>query len=368
MPKIISTELNNHLQEECTTLAFCWRIIRTDGTEYFFTDHDLDIVFESNTYKSDAGFSRTAISNKGDFSTDNLDILGLLDDTAITKTDIRAGKFDYAEIFIFIVNHQDLSQGSLKMRRGYLGQINSNDTDAFVAELRGLSQLLNIRTGQVYQAECRADLGDSRCKVPVQPNLVQRSTIYNLGDFVRVSTSTGTTQSQYENRIYEVTVEGTTDAIEPTFDTTVNNETVDGTVTFTAREAWTRHGIVDTVISRNEFTLTAGFDEVRAVDDYFNEGGLAFETGDNTGRGTAIKDWTQSTRTVTLKYNQPFEIQVGDLVKLYPGCQKTRSNCNSFSIPFSLDFPTGKGNIENYRGEPFIPGSDQLTRYPDAQR
>ncbi|MFA2236976.1 hypothetical protein ACD965_24145, partial [Escherichia coli] len=47
------------------------------------------------------------------------------------------------------------------------------------------------RIGELYSPECRADLGDHRCKVPVNPPEIARSTAYSVGDVVRVRT-TGT--------------------------------------------------------------------------------------------------------------------------------------------------------------------------------
>lgn len=46
--KSVSAALDAHLQEEVTTLATCWRIIRTDGAAFFFTDHDRDLEFEGD--------------------------------------------------------------------------------------------------------------------------------------------------------------------------------------------------------------------------------------------------------------------------------------------------------------------------------
>ena len=50
-----------HLDVETTRLATIWRITRKDGQQFFFTDHDRDIVFDGDTYRADAGFERTAI-------------------------------------------------------------------------------------------------------------------------------------------------------------------------------------------------------------------------------------------------------------------------------------------------------------------
>jgi hypothetical protein len=45
-----------HLDAETTRLAAIWRITRKDGAQFFFTDHDRDIVFSGEVYRADAGF------------------------------------------------------------------------------------------------------------------------------------------------------------------------------------------------------------------------------------------------------------------------------------------------------------------------
>ena len=189
MAKTVSASLDSHLDEEVTTLATLWRITRTDGQEFFFTDHDADIVFGGNTYKADSGYKRTAIQNDSSLSVDNLDVEGVFDNSAITEQDLRAGLFDYAQVRISIVNWDDLTQGEIKMRNGRLGEVLITVQDIFRAELRGMSQQFSRRIGKLYQPECRADLGDSECNVPIQPNVRANSTAYSVGDFVRVATN-----------------------------------------------------------------------------------------------------------------------------------------------------------------------------------
>jgi hypothetical protein len=77
MPKIISPAMRTHLDEETTRLAAIWRITRKDGQQFFFTDHDRDIVFGGDTYRADAGFARTAIRSDAGFAVDNLDLVGV---------------------------------------------------------------------------------------------------------------------------------------------------------------------------------------------------------------------------------------------------------------------------------------------------
>ena len=121
--KAASTALANHLAGAVTTLATCWRITRVDGVEFFFTDHDRDLLFEGNVYKASSGYSRTAIANDSSLSVDNLDIEGVFDSEAITEEELRAGLFDQAEVRIFLVNWADPSMGSLRMRRGWFGEV-----------------------------------------------------------------------------------------------------------------------------------------------------------------------------------------------------------------------------------------------------
>lgn len=497
MTKSISANLQTHIQQEVTTLATCWRLVRTDGVELYFTDHDQDIVFGGNTYKAGTSYSRTAVQNESSLSVDNLNVEGILDSDDISTDDMRKGLFDFAEIFVFMVNWTDLSQNELKMRRGRLGEVSITAQGVFRAELRGLVQAYSQRIGELYSPECRADLGDSRCKVPIDPGVLARSTAYSLGDYVKVATDTGATgQAQYENRIYECTFAGTTaDATtgQPTYDTTIGNTTNDGDIVatsrlnltgnavdtetllidaktyvfdatldqndghvliggtpddtlsnliaainldsgagtsygssmtlhptvsasddgtgtsmvatakttgsagndislaeslsngswvspstllsggvdgarFTSRQSWTRHAVVEAVTSRQVFTFTSGFDETRAVDDWFNGGVVVFEDGTNSGKAFEVRDWDQTSRVVTLFLPAPFDIATNTLARIYPGCDKRAATCGTkFVIPNSLDFDSGKGNIENFRGEPFLPGQDQLTNYPDAK-
>jgi uncharacterized phage protein (TIGR02218 family) len=75
-----------------------------------------------------------------------------------------AGLYDFAEIEIFQVNYKDTTQGKLKLRRGWLGEV-SLVKQQFVAEVRGLTQRLSQTIGELYSASCRAAFADSRCKI-----------------------------------------------------------------------------------------------------------------------------------------------------------------------------------------------------------
>jgi uncharacterized phage protein (TIGR02218 family) len=169
--KTISNDLLSHISGEVATLATCWKLTRRDAVRFCFTDHDRDIVFEGDTYLAASGFTPSAIENSADLRVDNLDVEGMLSASAITEADILAGRYDFAEIEIFRVNYTDLSQGSLMLKRGWLGEV-SYVRQQFVAEVRGLSQRLSQTVGELYSASCRATLGDSRCKVSLAAHTV----------------------------------------------------------------------------------------------------------------------------------------------------------------------------------------------------
>ncbi len=159
-----SANLTAHIASEVTTLAVCWKLTLVDSTVMGFTDHTSDLTVSSQLYKAATGFSPTSIETKDKFAVDNLDIAGILDATSITEVDIMAGKYDFAEIEIFMVNVADLSQGIILHRRGWLGEV-SLKNGQFIAEVRGLAQKLSQNIVELYSPTCRAVLGDTRCKV-----------------------------------------------------------------------------------------------------------------------------------------------------------------------------------------------------------
>ncbi len=162
--RIISPQLEAHFESGLTTLATCWRLTRQDNTELGFTDHDRALVIDSLEYDSIAGFTPTTVESKSNMSVDNLDLEGQTFPSKITESDLLAGLYDYAEIEIFMVNYEDLSQGKLVVKRGRLGEVTLNGP-MFRAEVRGLTQHLSQTIGEVYSPSCRAVLGDNRCKV-----------------------------------------------------------------------------------------------------------------------------------------------------------------------------------------------------------
>jgi uncharacterized phage protein (TIGR02218 family) len=160
----LTTAFADHLAQEVTTLATCWSITRKDGFTLYFTDHDKDIIVGGHRYEAADSMNPSAVSSQAGLAVDNLEFEGVLSAAAITEADILAGKYDHAEITVFMVNYVDPAMGTLHLKTGWLGEVTLQGGQ-FIAEMRGLSSRLQQLIGEVYTSACRAQLGDARCGV-----------------------------------------------------------------------------------------------------------------------------------------------------------------------------------------------------------
>jgi uncharacterized phage protein (TIGR02218 family) len=89
------------------------------------------------------------------------------------------------------------------------------------------------------------------------------------------------------------------------------------------------------------------------VDSKFLFGRLRYLSGDNCGLVTAILGISGT--EVSLRDRPRAPVVAGTVVELREGCDKRFETCVSRF-----------GNAVNFRGEPHLPGTDLLTRYPGA--
>lgn len=158
-------DLQTHLDSGCTTLCRAWQIERRDGTRYGFTDHDLPLAFDGQSYSPDSGLSAMALQQTTGLAVDNTEAIGAISSAAITDADVDAGRFDGAEVMSWLVNWENPAQRVMQFR-GNIGEIRRAG-GAFQAELRGLTDSLNRPVGRVFQRPCSAVLGDRKCKAPI---------------------------------------------------------------------------------------------------------------------------------------------------------------------------------------------------------
>jgi uncharacterized phage protein (TIGR02218 family) len=161
--KHLPPALQAHLDTGATTLAWCWRLTRGDGTRLGFTDHDRALAFDATTFEAATGFTATEIKDAVGLSVDNLEVSSALSSESLNEDDLAAGLFDDAAIEIWRVNWADTDSRVL-MRAGSLGEVRRAG-QAFTAEVRGLAHYLQQPKGRLFQYGCDADLGDARCTV-----------------------------------------------------------------------------------------------------------------------------------------------------------------------------------------------------------
>ncbi|MGH6736547.1 MAG: DUF2163 domain-containing protein [Methyloceanibacter sp.] len=161
--RVLSAGLQDHLDSGATSLCWCWRITRNDGTRFGFTDHDRDLAFDGTSFEAASGFTGTEIAGAVGLNVDTLDVEGALKSERLNEADLAAGLFDNALIEIYRVNWAALAERVL-MRYGNLGEVSRGATH-FTCEVRGLAHELQQPKGRIVQYGCDAELGDARCKV-----------------------------------------------------------------------------------------------------------------------------------------------------------------------------------------------------------
>lgn len=157
----LNSALEAHLGTGVTTTCRCWALSRRDGVVMGFTDHDTVLAFDGISFKPDTGLSALALQQSTGLSVDNTEALGALSDTAIREDEIEAGRYDGAEVRAWLVNWADVDARQLQFR-GTIGEL-KRAGGAFEAELRGLTEALNVPLGRIYQKSCSAVLGDGEC-------------------------------------------------------------------------------------------------------------------------------------------------------------------------------------------------------------
>lgn len=208
--KTISPALKTHIQSEVTTVCTCILVKRRDNAVFGFTDHDVEVDYAGTRYLPYYSFSRTSIQTTSSLEVDGLDMHGILNSSVLDRDSIAAGLFNFAEVTVYLVNYADTTMGAMQLRRGWFGEVVLNEDNTFTAEVRALSQALAYRIGVAYAPECDADLGDIRCKIPLDPPVWQPSNTYRAGDFVFgiIDSASGYINASLSNPSFETDTAG----------------------------------------------------------------------------------------------------------------------------------------------------------------
>ncbi|WP_343525766.1 DUF2163 domain-containing protein [Sphingomonas sp.] len=262
-----------------TTWVLCWRIDRRDGVTIGLTGHDHDLWIDGLRYRAAPGLTPSAIVRGDGLDPDLMEASGALTSAAIGERDLLGGRWDGASVAAIAVDWTGV-EPAVPLGQGEIGTMQLGE-GGFTAELRGIGALLDQPVAEETSPDCRAALGDRRCRVAMAGR----------------------------RRLVRVT-------------------------------GWD-----------GDATLT--LDAVEPVANAYGQGRLIWFGGANAGLEAMVARSEEN--RIRLSAAPAFAVEGRPLVELVEGCDKRLDTCLSRF-----------GNVVNFRGEPFLPGIDLLTRYPGA--
>lgn len=144
-------------------VALCWRVERSDGVAIGLTTHDRDLTLDGLVHRAAPGMTPSAIERSAGLEADTMDIGGALTSAAIGEADLLCGRWDGARVRLFAVDWETAATIA-ELGEGRIGAVEMGE-DGFTAELAGASAALARPVVEETSPECRAELGDRRCRV-----------------------------------------------------------------------------------------------------------------------------------------------------------------------------------------------------------
>jgi hypothetical protein len=171
----IPSALNTHIQNEVISLAKIIKITRADNVVVRLTTHDRDLTVGGDLYRSDIGFSISALQSTDTLAVDNAELTLGLDETILKAADFQFGLYDRAQFEYALVNWEEPGDGKIDMKRGEFGDITVVNETQVTVQLRGLTQALQRSVVEKYSPTCRVNLGGAKCGVVNSPLRIRRN-------------------------------------------------------------------------------------------------------------------------------------------------------------------------------------------------
>lgn len=170
--KSIPIALRNDLAQDATSWTLLLKVVCKDGTVLGFTLLDADVTYDDGggplLYRADQGFMPERLQATADLGIDNTDLQGWYSLGGVTEAWIRAGGFDFADVWVYRVNFLALGHGHEIWSAGTLGESVFTRT-GWKTEFRSLKQQLKQLIAQLYSLTCRAQFGSKPIGTPGAP-------------------------------------------------------------------------------------------------------------------------------------------------------------------------------------------------------
>lgn len=288
------------------------KVIGVTTVTQAFTSNTRDMELPGHpgiTFRSAVGISPTAVQSMLNAVT-TMELQGIYQSGIFERSDVIAGKWDFADVEIFSAAWDLPALGELVHFKGNLGDIKDYG-EYFTSEGRGLIARLSQDPAQVTSRNCRVTkFKNSQCGY------------------------TGTT----------VTIGATTYSLQ------LNSST--------ARLEGDRNFITIDPASTG-VTPTPSGNPIPPTD-FFNNGTVEFTNGTNDGVTREILKYTYNSieDVITLSVKRGFPLKDESInsleVTIKAGCNRTVEDCKKY------------GNIINFRGEPYVPGIESMNRIPSS--
>lgn len=169
--RTLPTPYNTSVLQSSASLCGLIEIIRTDGTTYYFTDHDADILAYSHTYKAACGFNASAIETGVGSNAHTMSFTFLASAAGVTKRMIDRGLFDHAKVTYMFFDWKLSGIGAVGVAIFAGIILSAAFGDSVICQFTAstlLGQDLPI-AAEKYSPTCRHDFGDSGCGVNIVP-------------------------------------------------------------------------------------------------------------------------------------------------------------------------------------------------------
>lgn len=293
MSRTLNASLQTKLTAGTTNLCHLATITRKDGTIFRYTDLDTDVTVSGNLYESSDSFAVAAITSSANNGIQSTNCTIFFSADGFTEVDVAKGAYDSAQVEFAVVDYVHPEWGKMILLTGKMSNVNVTNRKQGQFEMNGLLSVGDQKIGELYASECRANLGDARCKIELDD--VNQTGI-------------------------------------------ITNQTA-----------------VPAGMLKSFFRMT--FDGDDPINGIFNFGIVTFTSGNNVGVSMEIQAQFHAdellygplTHDIFLSMSLPNAIQIGDTFVITAGCDKRPITCL-----------TKYDNIVNFRGEPFVPGSNYI--------
>lgn len=159
-----------------TSIAFCWKLERTDGAGLALTSSDRQVASDDILYRTAPGVTPAAITRSLGLEPDSGEVAGALCAEALSDTDLALGRWNGASASLIAIDWADPGAGTVRLLAGEIGEV-SVEGDGFSAELRGAAVRLRKAPCPKTSPECRAAFGDKQCRVDLAGRIVRSAVI-----------------------------------------------------------------------------------------------------------------------------------------------------------------------------------------------